>query len=94
MAIEVVNSTSASGLEFFIVGYVDGSATSPMWSGSLAPSGQQGASVSMTVSGYESYGVAFFTVGWLSDPDQWATAMSPEVTDNTLVELAINVEAS
>jgi hypothetical protein len=80
-------------LEFFIVGYVAGSATSPMWSGGLSASGQQGASVSVAVSGYESYGVAFFTVGWVNS-DDWATAMSPEVTDNTLVELAINVETN
>ena len=30
MAIEVVNSTPAAGLEFFIVGYVNGSATDPL----------------------------------------------------------------
>ena len=93
MAIEVVNSTNGQNLEFFICGYVNGSATSPMWSGNLAPSGQQGYQVSMDVSGYESYGVAFYTVGWLPD-EGWAYAMSPEVTDNTLVELAINVQAN
>jgi hypothetical protein len=93
MAIEVVNSTPAGGLEFFICGYVDGSATSPLWSGGLQPSGQDGYQVSVNVSGYMSYGVAFYTIGWLPN-NQWAYAMSPEVTDNTLVELAINVEAN
>jgi hypothetical protein len=93
MAIEVVNSTPAAGLEFFIVGYVNGSASSPLSSGTLAPSGQDGYQVSMPVSGYESYGVAFYTVGWLPN-NEWAYAMSPEVTDETLVELAINVEAN
>jgi hypothetical protein len=93
MAIEVVNSTPAQNLEFFIVGYVNGSATDPLWSGNLAPSGQDGYQVSMPVSGYESYGVAFYTVGWLPN-NEWAYALSPEVTDQTLVELAINVEAN
>jgi hypothetical protein len=93
MAIEVVNSTPADGLEFFICGYVDGSATSPLWSGGLRPSGQDGYQVSVNVSGYMSYGVAFYTVGWLPN-NQWAYAMSPEVTDNTLVQLAINVQAA
>jgi hypothetical protein len=93
MAIEVVNSTPAAGLEFFICGYVNGSATTPLWSGTLQPSGQDGYQVSMDVSGYMSYGVAFYTVGWLPN-EGWAYAMSPEVTDSTLVELAINVEAN
>ena len=93
MAIEVVNSTPAAGLEFFICGYDSGSATDPLWSGSLAPSGQDGYQISMPVSGYESYGVGFYTVGWLPD-DGWPVAMSPEVTDQTLVELAINVQAN
>ena len=92
MAIEVVNSTPAGGLEFFICGYVDGSATPPLTSGYLEPSGQPGYQASMAVSGYESYGVAFYTVGY-SDTGT-AYAMSPQVTDNTLVELAINVEAN
>jgi hypothetical protein len=93
MAIEVVNSTPAAGLEFYICGYVNGSATTPLWSGSLAPSGQDGYQISMPVSGYMSYGVGFYTVGWLPD-DGWPVAMSPEVTDQTLVELAINVQAN
>jgi hypothetical protein len=92
MAIEVVNTTPAAGLEFFIVGYVDGSATSPLWSGNLAPSGQDGYQVTVDVSGYMTYGVAFYTVGWLPN-NEWAYAMSPEVTEATLVELAINVLA-
>lgn len=93
MAIEVVNGTPAQGLEFTICGYVDGSANPPMWSGSLAASGQSGDSVMMSVSGYESYAVGFYTVGWQPN-DGWAIAWSPEVTDDTIVALAINVMAN
>ncbi|HMV50468.1 MAG TPA: hypothetical protein PLD20_31905 [Blastocatellia bacterium] len=94
MAIQVVNSTNAAGLEFFIVGYTNGSGTTiPGASGSLTPSGQEGSSISMSVSGYESYGVGYWSVGWLPN-DQMAVAMSPEVTDDTIVELAINVMAN
>jgi hypothetical protein len=92
MAIQVVNGTPAQGLEFTICGYVDGSANPPMWSGSLAPSGQSGDSISMAVSGYETYAVGFYTVGWVPN-DGWAIAWSPEVTDQTTVTLAIDVYA-
>jgi hypothetical protein len=47
----------------------------------------------MSVSGYESYAVGFYTVGWLPN-DGWAIAWSPEVTDNTIVALAIDVMAN
>lgn len=93
MAIEVVNATNAQNLEFFIYGYVDGSANPPMWSGNLQPSGQDGYQVSVEVSGYMTYGVGFFTVGWLPN-DGWAVATSAEVTDNTLVQLSIDVMAN
>ena len=92
MAITVVNQTSAVGLEFVISAYVDGSGMPPMWSGNLAPSGQDGSSVVVDVSGYESYAVGFYTVGWLPD-NGWAIAWSPQVTDKTTVALAINVFA-
>ncbi len=91
MAIEVVNGTNAQGLEFLICGYVDGSANPPMWSGTLAPSGQSGGSVSMEVSGYETYAVGFYPVGWAGD--SMAIAWSMEVTDKTTVTLAIDVYA-
>ena len=93
MAIEVVNGTPAQGLEFTICGYVDGSANPPMWSGLLAPMGQDGSKVMMNVSGFESYSVGFYTVGWLPN-NGWAIAWSPEVTDNTIVSLAIDVMAN
>lgn len=93
MAIEVVNGTPAQGLEFTICGYVDGSANPPMWSGGLAPMGQPGDRMMMQVSGFESYGVGFYTVGWLPN-NEWAIAWSPEVTDDTIVALAINVMAN
>ena len=44
------------------------------------------------MSGYETYAVGFYTVGWLPN-DQWAIAWSPQVTDKTSVALAINVFA-
>jgi hypothetical protein len=93
MAITVVNGTPAQGLEFTICGYVDGSANPPMWSGSLAPMNQDGNTVVMDVSGYESYAVGFYTVGWVPN-DGWALAWSPEVTDQTTVALNIDVYAS
>ena len=92
MAITVVNETSAIGLEFMVCGYVDGSANPPMWSGTLQPMNQQGSQITMDVSGYETYAVGFYTVGWLPN-DQWAIAWSPQVTDQTTVALAINVFA-
>jgi len=92
MAITVVNSTPAQGLEFTICGYVDGSANPPMWSGTLQPMNQPGSQVVMDVSGYESYAVGFYSVGWVPN-DGWAIAWSPQVTDKTTVALAINVFA-
>jgi hypothetical protein len=89
MAITVVNGTSATGLEFQVYGYVDGSANPPMWSGSLQPSGQQGSSNVIEVSGFVTYGVSFFPVGWVPN-DGAANAWSPQVTDNTSVVFAIN----
>jgi hypothetical protein len=89
MAITVVNQTSAVGLEFVVCAYVDGSGTPPLWSGTLAPSGQDGSSVVMDVSGYITYGVGFWPVGWLPN-DQMSIAWSPQVTDQTTVALAIN----
>ena len=88
MAITVVNSTPAQGLEFTICGYVDGSANPPMWSGSLNPSGQPDSSNVIDVSGFVTYGVSFFPVGWVQDGA--AFAASPQVTDKTTVVLAIN----
>lgn len=93
MAIEVVNGTPAQGLEFTICGYVNGSANPPMWSGTLAPMGQDGFKVMMDVSGFETYSVGFYTVGWLPN-DGWAIAWSPEVTDDTVVSLTIDVFAN
>lgn len=93
MAIEVVNGTPAQGLEFIVCGYVDGSANPPMWSGRLAPMDQTGSSVMVPVSGFVTYGVGFYTVGWLPN-DGWAVAWSPQVTDKTTVSLTIDVMAS
>ena len=93
MAIEVVNGTPAQGLEFTVCGFVNGSAVPPMWSGRLAPMDQSGSSVSVPVSGFISYGIGFYTVGWLPD-NGWAIAWSPQVTDNTVVTLAIDVTAN
>jgi hypothetical protein len=92
MAITVVNGTPATGVEFMICGYVDGSANPPMWSGSLQPMDQSGSSNVMEVSGYESYGVGFYTVGW--NGNDMAVAWSPEITDDTTVSLSIDVEAN
>ncbi|HYH84551.1 MAG TPA: hypothetical protein VEX60_03655 [Pyrinomonadaceae bacterium] len=91
MAITVVNGTPAQGLEFTICGYVDGSANPPMWSGNLQPYPQDGYQLVMEVSGYETYAVGFYTVGWLPN-NEWAIAWSPEVTDETTVSLTIIVE--
>lgn len=88
MAITVVNETSATGVEFMICGYVDGSANPPMWSGSLQPSGQQGSQNVIDVSGYVTYAVGFFPVGWVNN--ETSIAWSPQVTDKTTVQLAIN----
>lgn len=92
MAITVVNQTPAQGLEFTICGYVDGSANPPMWSGSLSPVNTSGYQIDMEVSGYMTYAVGFYTVGWQPD-NGWAIAWSPQVTDKTTVALAINVMA-
>jgi hypothetical protein len=54
---------------------------------------QSGSSVTVPVSGYVSYGIGFYTVGWLPD-NGWAIAWSPQVTDNTTVTLAIDVTAN
>jgi hypothetical protein len=89
MAITVVNGTPAQGLEFSILGYIDGSALPPMWSGSLNPSGQPDSSNVVDVSGYVTYGVSFFPVGWLPN-NETSFAWSPQVTDNTTVIFAIN----
>jgi hypothetical protein len=92
MAITVVNGTPATGVEFMICGYVDGSANPAMWSGSLQPAGQEGDANVMEVSGFESYGVFFYPVGY--NGDNMASAWSPEVTDNTIVALNIDVDAN
>ncbi|HEX8187173.1 MAG TPA: hypothetical protein VF586_02410 [Pyrinomonadaceae bacterium] len=91
MAITVVNQTSATGVEFLVCGYVDGSANPPMWSGSLQPSGQEGSQNVIEVSGYVTYAVGFFTVGWLPN-NETSFAWSPQVTDQTTVALAINTD--
>jgi hypothetical protein len=91
MAITVVNGTPAQGLEFTICGYIDGSANPPMWSGSLTPIYTSGYQVQMEVSGYDSYSVGFYTVGWQGD--NWAITWSQPVADGTSVTLAINVLA-
>ncbi len=88
MAITVVNQTSATGVEFMVCGYVDGSANPPMWSGSLQPSGQEGSQNVIDVDGYVTYAVGFFTVGWVENEISYA--WSPQVTDKTTVALAIN----
>ena len=90
MAITVVNDTSATGLEFMICGYVDGSANPPMWSGSLQPSGQEGSQNVIEVSGFVTYAVGFFPVGFQNN--ETSIAWSPQVTDKTTVELAINTD--
>jgi hypothetical protein len=92
MAITVVNSTPGQGLEFSICGYVDGSANPPMWSGTLQPMNTPGSQVEMQVSGYETYAVGFYPVGWLPN-DGFPIVWSPQVTDRTTVALAINVFA-
>lgn len=92
MAITVINGTNAEGLEFTINGMTDGSGT-PMWSGSLNPSGQQGSQQVMEVSGFETYQVVFYPVGW-TGPNSAAVAASPQVTDKVLVAFNIDVMAN
>ena len=92
MAITVVNGTNAENLEFTINGMTDGSGT-PMWSGNLAPANQQGSQQVMEVSGFETYQVVFYTVGW-TGPNSAASASSPEVTDAVIVALNIDVLAN
>lgn len=89
MAITVVNETNAEGLEFTINGMTDGSGT-PMWSGSLNPSGQSNSTLIMDVSGFELYQVVFYPVGYAGD--QSAFASTPEITDNVLVAFNIDVQ--
>ncbi|HVF67517.1 MAG TPA: hypothetical protein VM914_07630 [Pyrinomonadaceae bacterium] len=92
MAITVVNGTNAENLEFTINGMTDGSGT-PMWSGNLSPVGQPNSTLVMDVSGFETYQVVFFTVGW-TGTDQVASATSPQVTDSVIVALNIDVFAN
>jgi hypothetical protein len=89
MAITVVNETNATGLEFTINGITDGSGT-PMWSGSLDPSGQPNATNVMDVSGFELYQIVFYTVGYAGEG--LASASTPEITDNVLVAFNIDVQ--
>lgn len=91
MAITVVNATPAQGLEFSIAGVVDGSANPPMWSGSLSPLNTSGFQIDMEVSGYDSYSVGFYTVGYAGN--DWPVAWSQPVADGTTVMLTINVLA-
>ena len=90
MSITVVNNTSAVGIEFSICGYVDGSANPPMWSGNLNASGQPGSSIVVDVSGYMTYAVGFYPVGWVQDGISYA--WSPQVTDQVTVAVAINTD--
>ena len=92
MAITVVNGTNAENLEFVINGMTDGSGT-PMWSGNLSPMNHPNSSIVMDVSGYETYQVVFFQVGW-TGTNQMASATSPEVTDSVIVALNIDVLAN
>ena len=91
MAITVVNGTPAQGLEFSILGYIDGSALPPMWSGSLSPMNTSGDTVNMDVSGYDSYSVSFYIVGYAGE--DLPNALSQPVADGTTVMLTINVLA-
>lgn len=90
MSITVANNTSAVGVEFLICGYVDGSANPPMWSGSLTASGENGSSIVVDVSGYMTYAVGFFPVGWVQDGISYA--WSAQVTDQVTVAIAINTD--
>ena len=92
MAITVVNGTNAEGIEFNINGMIDGSAV-PMWSGSLTPAGQQGSQIVQDVSGFETYQVVFYPVGY-TGPNESTSASSPEVTDSVLVAFNIDVFAN
>jgi hypothetical protein len=91
MAITVVNGTPAQGLEFSINGYIDGSANPPLWSGSLSPMNTSGYSINMDVSGYDSYSVSFYIVGYAGE--NLPNALSQPVADGTTVMLTINVLA-
>ena len=92
MAITVVNGTNAENIEFLIMGVTDGSGT-PMWSGNLSPMGQPNSTLVMDVSGYETYRISFFPVGY-TGPNSAAFAMSPDVTDETIVALNIDVDSN
>jgi len=92
MAITVVNGTNAENLEFIINGMTDGSGT-PMWSGNLAPMNQPHSTIVMDVSGFETYQVVFFPVGWTGE-NQFAGATSPQVTDSVIVAFNIDVFAN
>jgi ribosomal protein S6E (S10) len=92
MAITVVNGTNAEGMEFTINGMTDGSGT-PMWSGSLTPAGQQGSQIVQEVSGFETYQVVFYPVGYTGS-NEGTSASSPEVTDSVIVAFNIDVEAN
>jgi hypothetical protein len=93
MAIEIVNSTNAPGLEFTVFGYTNGSAT-PIASGNLAPMDQPNSSIMVPVSGYETYGVSFYPVGWSASTNATSFCSTPEITDKTIVQLSIDVEAN
>lgn len=93
MAIEIVNSTDAPQIGYQILGYSDPNASGvliPGASGVLTPSGQEGFKEVVQVSGYELYSVLFSPIGFQGGP---GTAASPQITDSTLVQLAIVVEA-
>lgn len=92
MAITVVNGTNAEGIEFTINGMVDGSAV-PTWSGSVNPAGQQGSQQVMEVSGFETYQVVFYPVGYTGS-NELASASTPEVTDDVIVAFNLDVIAN
>jgi hypothetical protein len=92
MAITVVNGTNAENLEFTINGMTDGSGT-PMWSGNLSPAGQQNSQIVIDVSGFETYQVVFYPVGY-TGPNEAASASSPQVTDSVIVAFNIDVLAN
>ena len=92
MAITVVNGTNAEGIEFTINGMTDGSAT-PMWSGSLTPVNHPGSQIVQDVSGFMTYQVVFYPVGY-TGPNTATYASSPEVTDSVIVAFNIDVIAN
>lgn len=92
MAITVVNGTNAENIEFIINGVTEGSGT-PMWSGNLSPMGQPNSTIVMDVSGFETYTVSFFPVGW-TGTNQTASATTPEITDKTIVALNLDVDSN